>query len=106
MEMLRRHPLGTIFGARYSPGWYMQPGECRARLAEHMPSTLEAPLTDLASQIRLPNPPSSTEAALFQQACADTIHQGIRRAFTDNPEFCYPTFVDNTSVAHIQRFFL
>ena len=61
-------PVGTIFGARNSPSFYMEAGEARAHLAMHLPNAAAIPLEDLATKIVLPPCPSPALVATFAQS--------------------------------------
>ena len=97
-------PVGSIFGARSGPSFYMQKGEMRSHFVQHFPNPDDLPHTDLAAQIVLPDDPSPDERAAFAQAVPDSRHHGIKRAQSDNPERRQPVFVDDSANAHIKRF--
>ena len=98
-------PVGSIFGARHSPSFYMDKGEARSHFAQTFPDPTLLPSTDLASQIVLPPEPSLPEALSFTQAVADSRHQGILNPHGDNPERRQAVYVDDTGNAHIRRIF-
>ena len=99
-------PVGTIFGAKNSPGLYMLPGELRAHFAAAIDNPASIPRTHLTDMIELPEEPTPEVASAYSKALADSIHQGILDSHSDNPERRYPTFVDDTGVAHTLRHFL
>jgi len=78
-------PVGTIFGARNSPSFYMEAGEARAHLAMHVPQASSLPMEDLAASVQFPPLPTPAEAALFAQAICDSQHPGITHATSDDP---------------------
>lgn len=96
-------PVGTIFGARNGPSFYMEKGEMRSHVAANHPHPELLPDTELASEIVLPPEPTPDERAGFEQAVADSKFRGILRAHTDNPERRQPAFVDDSGNAHIRQ---
>jgi len=98
-------PVGTIFGARNSPSFYMEAGETRSHLAGSWPDATSLPLQDLVEQVVLPPSPTPAEAAAFAQAIADSQHQGIANPTTANPERRLPSFVDDSCTAHVSWYF-
>ena len=98
-------PVGTIFGARNSPSFYMEAGETRSHLAGSWPDATSLPLQDLAEQVVLPPSPTPAEAAAFAQAVADSQHQGIANPHSSNPERRLPSFVDDSCTAHVAWYF-
>jgi len=97
-------PVGTIFGARNSPSFYMEAGEARAHLAMHVPQASSLPMEDLAASVQLPPLPTPAEAALFAQAVQDSQHLGIAHAVSGNPERHLPSFVDDSCSAHCRNY--
>jgi len=94
-------PVGTIFGARNSPSFYMEAGKTRSHLAGSWPDATSILLQDLAEQVVLPPSPTPAEAASFAQAIADSQHQGIANPTSENPERHLPSFVDDSCTAHV-----
>jgi hypothetical protein len=97
-------PVGSIFGACFSPGFYMKKGEIRSHFTHSHPDPTSLPLTDLARALILPPPPTRAETAEFDQAVADTIHKGLSNPKTDPPERRQVAYVDDLATAHIPRF--
>ena len=97
-------PVGTIFGARNSPSFYMEAGKARAHLAMHMPNAASFPLEDLAASVILPPPPTAAEAAAFAQAAPDSQNRGIANAQSTDPERRLPSFVDDSCSAHCRLY--
>ena len=94
-------PVGSIFGAKNSPSFYMLSGELRAHYAMHLPLADDQPLTALATRVKLLPPPTAREVRDFAQATPDTTHSGIAGAGTSNPERRLNSFVDDSSNAHV-----
>lgn len=99
-------PIGTIFGSRSSPGTYMWPGESRAHLAQHMPLRDDIPPPDLVHRLRLCPELTPDQTLSLAPATRDALNPGITIHPDGTPERRQPTFVDDSGVAHVRRFFL
>jgi hypothetical protein len=100
-------PVGTIFGAGNSPGFFGIKGELRSHYAHHLPPVASdaAPLP-LVARVTLPPIQTAVEAACLSQATPDTLNPGILSDINGLPERRHPIFVDDTLVAHIRQYFL
>ena len=98
-------PVGSIFGARDSPSNYMVFGELRSHYATHMTGILDAPLTNLASQITLATLITPLEQDNLAQAYPDAINPGILHPHDHDAECQLPSFVDDSGNAHIHKHF-
>lgn len=98
-------PVGSIFGSRSSPSWYMDPGEARAHLAHGFPNATSQSLQDLAVQVKLPPPLTPLQRRCLTTAKADCYNKGIRHASSQHPERRLPSFVDDSCTAHTQAHF-
>ena len=98
-------PVGTIFGARNSPSFYMEKGEMRSHFSQNHPDPASLPLMELTKTLQLPPDPTTEEALQFQQAVSDSQHQGIRDPYGPHPERREPVFVDDSGIAHIKPHF-
>lgn len=88
-------PIGTIFGAGDSPGWFGLTAEARTHLGNVKDyAATELPLAD---EVVLPAPPTDVEIASFAPAVADSSHQGIPPALRDR--HWHSMFVDDKATA-------
>ena len=99
-------PVGSIFGACNSPGDYMLQGEMRAHLAQHMHINPDEDPPDLIQRLQMPDEPTAAERLAFAQATRDDLHHGVTQIPPGVPERRQPTYVDDSGIAHIRRFFL
>jgi hypothetical protein len=91
-------PIGTIFGAGDSPGWFGLTAECRTHLAAVGNYDLfDDPMAD---QVTLPPPPSDADISSFVPAVADNIHQGISSDLVSR--HLHAMFVDDNVTAAIR----
>lgn len=68
-------PIGTVFGAGDSPGWFSTTADPRTHLAAVRDySTMDLPVADA---VVIPAAPSEEIVSTFVQATADAEHQGI-----------------------------
>ena len=85
-------PVGTIFGSRFSPGWFCLGVEVRAFLAMVSDDIHTSPTCDLAAQVTLP-PPTDPSVALAPATC-DALNPPLRGTEITAPVL--NTFVDDT----------
>ena len=85
-------PIGTIFGSRFSPGWFCLGSEIRAFIAMASEELRNAPLCDLAQQVSLP--PPLAESDHLARACTDALNPELSADEVASPTL--NTFVDDT----------
>lgn len=85
-------PVGTIFGSRFSPGWFCLGGEIRAFVAMMSEELRDAPLCDLARRVTLPPPPAETD--ILAEADTDELNPPLSLEEISSPVL--NTFVDDS----------
>ena len=85
-------PVGTIFGGRASPGWFMVCSEVRAFVSMMALQLRDIPTCNLANQVQLPPPPSSLD--ILAPAEADSLNPGLSEEELSSPVL--NTFVDDS----------
>ncbi|GKY90331.1 hypothetical protein MPSEU_000007100 [Mayamaea pseudoterrestris] len=90
-------PVGLIFGARNSPGYYMILGELRSQIAALL--DIGEATTDLSNTIVLSDEPTNETIASFQQSTADSKNMGVRSILGRDYKFGFSSFVDDQAVA-------
>jgi hypothetical protein len=92
-------PIGTIFGAGDSPGWFGLTAECRTHLAAVRDySHHQEPLAEL---VQISPPPTTEEISTFVPAMADAIHRGIPPEFASR--HLHAMFVDDNATVAIRE---